>query len=98
MTSSTPSPSTGTRPGFVGSTTARCSTTSSPEAVGDREWVFDHPFFIILNLALGGTLGGTIALDTKFPQYMYVDYVQGLSARLTGRVSPHAGTSSAEGA
>ena len=47
-----------------------------PEAVGDREWVFDHPFFIILNLALGGTLGGTIALDTEFPQYMYVDYVR----------------------
>jgi beta-glucanase (GH16 family) len=47
-----------------------------PEAVGDREWVFDHPFFIILNLALGGTLGGTIALDTEFPQHMYVDYVR----------------------
>ena len=24
----------------------------------------------------GGTLGGTIALDTEFPQYMYVDYVR----------------------
>ena len=32
----------------------------------------DHPFSIILNLALGGT----IALDTEFPQYMYVDYVR----------------------
>ncbi len=38
-----------------------------PDAVGDREWVFDHPFFIILNLALGGTLGGNIALDLEFP-------------------------------
>jgi beta-glucanase (GH16 family) len=46
------------------------------EGVGDREWVFDHPFFIILNLALGGSMGGTIALDTEFPQYMYVDYVR----------------------
>ena len=27
------------------------------DVVGDREWVFDHPCFIILNLALGGTLG-----------------------------------------
>ena len=48
----------------------------TPDAVGAREWVFDQPFFIILNLALGGTLGGTIALDTEFPQYMYVDYVR----------------------
>lgn len=48
----------------------------SRDAVGNREWVFDQPFFIIVNLALGGTLGGTIALDTEFPQVMYVDYVR----------------------
>ena len=48
----------------------------SRDAVGDREWVFDQPFFIIINLALGGTLGGTIALDTEFPQLLYVDYVR----------------------
>lgn len=48
----------------------------SRDVVGDREWVFDQPFFIILNLALGGTLGGTIALDTEFPQNLYVDYVR----------------------
>ena len=48
----------------------------SREAVGDREWVFDQPFFIILNLALGGTLGGTISLDTEFPTNLYVDYVR----------------------
>ena len=48
----------------------------SREAVGDREWVFDQPFFIILNLALGGTLGGTISLDAEFPQNLYVDYVR----------------------
>lgn len=46
------------------------------DAVGNREWVFDQPFFIILNLALGGTLGGTIALDTEFPQNYYIDYVR----------------------
>ena len=48
----------------------------SRDAVGDREWVFDQPFFIILNLALGGTLGGTIGLDAEFPQNLYVDYVR----------------------
>jgi len=46
------------------------------DAVVDREWVFDQPFFIILNLALGGTLGGNISLDTEFPQNLYVDYVR----------------------
>jgi len=46
------------------------------DAVGDREWVFDHDFFIILNLAVGGTFPGTIALDTKFPANYYVDYVR----------------------
>jgi beta-glucanase (GH16 family) len=44
--------------------------------VGDREWVFDQPFFVILNLAIGGTLGGTIGLDTKFPKQFEVDYVR----------------------
>ncbi len=48
----------------------------SPENVGHREWVFDEPFFIILNLALGGTLGGTIAPDLEYPVPYYVDYVR----------------------
>ena len=41
-----------------------------------RQWVFDQPFFIILNLALGGTLGGPIGLDTAFPTQYTVDYVR----------------------
>jgi len=44
--------------------------------VGDRPWVFDHPFFIILNLAIGGSLGGTIGLQTAFPAQYQVDYVR----------------------
>lgn len=47
-----------------------------PEDLGDREWVFDQPFFFILNLALGGTLGGSIALDLEYPIQYYVDYVR----------------------
>jgi beta-glucanase (GH16 family) len=46
------------------------------EAVGEREWVFDKEFFILLNLALGGQLAGPIGLDTKFPANVYVDYVR----------------------
>ena len=47
-----------------------------PENLAGREWVFDEPFFIILNLALGGTLGGTVAPDLEFPIGYYVDYVR----------------------
>lgn len=46
------------------------------ERVGRREWVFDQPFFMILNLALGGTLGGSIATDLEFPIQYYVDFVR----------------------
>ncbi len=44
--------------------------------VGEREWPFDQPFFIILNLAVGGTLPGPIGLDTVFPAQYFVDYVR----------------------
>ncbi len=44
--------------------------------IGEREWPFDQPFFIILNLAVGGTLPGPIGLDTVFPTQYLVDYVR----------------------
>jgi len=46
------------------------------EVVGDREWVFDKEFFLILNLALGGQFPGPIGLDVEFPKYLYVDHVR----------------------
>jgi len=39
-------------------------------------WVFDHPFFIILNVAVGGTWPGNPDPTTVFPQRMLVDYVR----------------------
>ncbi len=44
--------------------------------IGDRKWVFDHPFFILVNLAVGGQLAGLVGLDTQFPAQYYVDYVR----------------------
>ena len=44
--------------------------------VGDRKWVFNHPFFILLNLAVGGQLPGPVGLDTVFPAQFLVDYVR----------------------
>jgi beta-glucanase (GH16 family) len=40
------------------------------------DWVFDHPFFVILNLAVGGNLPGNPDESTKLPQSMAVDYVR----------------------
>jgi beta-glucanase (GH16 family) len=40
------------------------------------EWVFDHPFFIILNLAVGGNFPGPPDETTQFPQTLLVDYVR----------------------
>ncbi len=48
----------------------------TPASLSGREWVFDQPFFIILNVALGGTLGGFISPELEFPVYMYVDHVR----------------------
>jgi len=39
-------------------------------------WVFDHPFFIILNLAVGGNYLGPPDASTVFPQTLLVDYVR----------------------
>jgi beta-glucanase (GH16 family) len=40
------------------------------------KWVFDHPFFILLNVAVGGTWPGSPDSTTTFPQTMQVDYVR----------------------
>lgn len=40
------------------------------------QWVFDHPFYLILNLAIGGTFAGTPDYKTVFPQTLLVDYVR----------------------
>jgi beta-glucanase (GH16 family) len=39
-------------------------------------WVYDHPFFIVLNLAVGGYLPASPDIATDFPQRMLVDYVR----------------------
>jgi beta-glucanase (GH16 family) len=39
-------------------------------------WVFDHPFFLLLNVAVGGGWPGDPDGTTVFPQTMLVDYVR----------------------
>jgi len=39
-------------------------------------WIFDHPFFIIMNVAVGGRWPGYPDKTTTFPQFLFVDYVR----------------------
>ncbi len=40
------------------------------------KWVFDHPFFLLLNVAVGGGWPGDPDASSTFPQQMVVDYVR----------------------
>ena len=40
------------------------------------KWVFDHPFFLLLNVAVGGGWPGDPDATSTFPQQMIVDYVR----------------------
>lgn len=52
----------------------RYQTVEKGDVPGD--WVFDHPFFILLNVAVGGNYVGPPNANTVFPQTMLVDYVR----------------------
>lgn len=42
---------------------------------GPAQWPFDAPHFLILNLAIGGDLGGPVAADA-LPATLAIDYVR----------------------
>ena len=62
------------------------------------DWVFNHPFFIIMNLAMGGYFPGYTDSTTPNPSVMTVDYVRVYRAPNTpvsGPVAINAGGNSA---
>jgi beta-glucanase (GH16 family) len=54
------------------------------------DWPFDQPFYLLLNLAVGGDWGGKMGVDEdNWPRRMEVDYVRVYPPRPThGRVEP----------
>jgi beta-glucanase (GH16 family) len=40
------------------------------------KWVYDHPFYILLNCAVGGGWPGNPDDTSTYPQKMLVDYVR----------------------
>ena len=54
----------------------RYATKTPADIPAGTRWVYDHPFFVLLNLAVGGNMPGNPNDSTVFPQYMLVDYVR----------------------
>jgi beta-glucanase (GH16 family) len=52
------------------------STVSTDQFSKDTPWVFDHPFILLLNIAVGGDFPGAPDSSTQFLQMMYVDYLR----------------------
>jgi peptidoglycan/xylan/chitin deacetylase (PgdA/CDA1 family) len=57
--------------------------TATPALV-KGDWVFEHPFFVLLNLAVGGYWPGYPDSTTAFPRRMLVDYVRVYRRDVTG--------------
>ncbi|WP_103503922.1 MULTISPECIES: ricin-type beta-trefoil lectin domain protein [unclassified Streptomyces] len=60
--------------------------TRTPADLGGRQWVFNKPFFLILNFAVGGEWPGYPDGSAPMPQQMLIDYV-----RVTEGQAPPAG-------
>ena len=50
--------------------------THQNEQNGSPFWPFDQDFFILLNLAIGGNMGGETIDNASFPQDFKIDYVR----------------------
>ncbi len=42
----------------------------------EEVWPFDQPFYIIVNLAIGGNFGGPEVDDSIFPEEFIIDYIR----------------------
>ena len=49
---------------------------ATPADVAPDPWVYDHEFYLLVNLAVGGGLGGPVRADTAFPARYLIDYVR----------------------
>jgi beta-glucanase (GH16 family) len=52
------------------------TTRTSADLPKGAKWVYDHPFFLLLNVAVGGGWPGSPDASSTFPQEMLVDYVR----------------------
>lgn len=50
--------------------------TYNPQPKNEDSWPYNQPFYIIVNMAVGGNFGGPGVDDTIFPQSFIVDYIR----------------------
>jgi len=48
----------------------------APEEKNEETWPYDKPFYLILNMAIGGDFGGPEVDDTIFPEEFILDYIR----------------------
>ena len=54
-----------------------CYFTYKNEELGETKWPYNKPFYLILNIAIGGAWGNAKGIDdAAFPQTMEIDYVR----------------------
>jgi beta-glucanase (GH16 family) len=58
----------------------------SPADIRGNTWVFDHPFYLLLNLAVGGNWPGFPDATSTYPQTLTVDYIR-VSSYVAGPVT-----------
>jgi len=50
--------------------------TVTPADLHGNPWVFDHDFYLLINIAVGGRFSEQPTKSTQFPQTMLVDYIR----------------------
>ena len=73
------------------------STVTVDDIPADSEWVYDQPFFVILNAAIGGNWPGAPDETTTIPQTMTIDYVRVYGAEDTSENFEYRFTDNFEG-
>lgn len=50
--------------------------TFNPKDRSEDVWPFDQPFYLLVNMAIGGNFGGPDVDDSIFPQEFVIDYIR----------------------
>ena len=50
--------------------------TYNPKLKNEATWPYNQPFYIVVNMAIGGNFGGHEVDDTIFPQQFLIDYIR----------------------
>lgn len=48
----------------------------APQFQNQETWPFNKPFFLLINLAIGGNFGGDVSNSLEFPRDYFIDYVR----------------------